>query len=156
MFDHAPAQACLGNHCLRSARLQGKLEEAEARLDEARALCRAGSDPEGVLDPGVLLEVEGSLRRGQRRFEESFSLFDRAVRVSRFPGRVLIERAFTHEVLGDYEQAASTLVEAETRIGRDPQLLNLRRLRLAGVLSQLSRHAEAAELIEEVRRSHAP
>ncbi len=68
-------------HWANILRVQGKLDAAEARLEEAKALWQAGSDPAGVLDPGRLLDLEGSLRRDQRRFEEAIFSFDQAIAV---------------------------------------------------------------------------
>jgi tetratricopeptide (TPR) repeat protein len=133
-------------------RVQGNLQDAEACLEEAKALWMAGSDPGGVLDPGRLLDLEGSLRRGQRRFEEALSCFDQAVLVAAFPARILINKGFTYDVMGNYEQAILTFLEARTRTRLDPRLENLLRLNLASALCHVSRYGEAAELVEQVRR----
>jgi len=57
-------------------RVTGKLKTAESRLEEAKELWHTGSDPDGVLDPGRLLDLEGALRRDQREFELALSLLD--------------------------------------------------------------------------------
>jgi transcriptional regulator with XRE-family HTH domain len=74
-------------HWANILRVRGKLKAAEARLEAAKRLWHAGSDPGGLLDPGRLLDLEASLRRDQRRFAEALALFDQAVPVSRFPER---------------------------------------------------------------------
>jgi len=58
-------------HGANVVRVSGKLKIAEARLEEAKELWHAGSDPDGVLDPGRLLNLEGALLRDQRKFEEA-------------------------------------------------------------------------------------
>jgi tetratricopeptide (TPR) repeat protein len=144
-------------HWANVLRVQGRLLEAEATLEEAKALWKAGSDPGKVLDPGRLLDLEGSLRRDQRRFPEAFALFDKAILVTRFPERVLIKRGTTYDVMGDYEQAVSTLLAARPGVERrgDARLRNMLLLNVSSNLCHLSRHGEAAELVEEVRRSPA-
>ncbi len=141
-------------HWANILRVQGKLEEAEARLEEAKTLWQAGTDPDGVLDPGRLLDLEGSLRRAQRRFEEALAAFDQAVAVGRIPERALMSKGTTYDVMGDYEQAILTYFKALPRVERagEPRLRNMLRLNCASSLCHVSRYVEAAELIEEVRR----
>ena len=134
-------------------RVEGKLEEAEAGLAAANELWLAGTDPDGILDPGRLLAIEGSLRRAQRRFDESLDRLAQARQVSHHPGRVLIKRAFTLEVMGEYEPAIETLIEAETLLGpRDePRLWNTLDFNLAANYSHLGRFREATELVARAR-----
>jgi tetratricopeptide (TPR) repeat protein len=134
-------------------RVRGKLEEAEAGLEGANRLWLAGSDPDGILDPGRLLDFEGSLRRAQRRFDEALDRLARARQVSHHPGRVLIKRAFTLEVMGEYEAAVETLREAETLLGpRDePRLWNTLDFNLAVNYSHLGMFREATELVARAR-----
>ncbi|MFL6294158.1 MAG: hypothetical protein ACJ759_24955, partial [Thermoanaerobaculia bacterium] len=105
-------------HWANVLRVRGDLEAADARLEEAKQLWEAGSDPLEVLDPGRLLDLEGSLRRAQRRFAEALDCFDRAILVSRFPERVLIKKGFTFEVMGDFERGIAALLEAEPHAER--------------------------------------
>lgn len=144
-------------HWANVLRVQGRLPEAEATLEEAKALWKAGSDPGRVLDPGRQLDLEGSLRRDQRRFPEALALFDKAILVTHALDRVLIKKGFTQNEMGDYEQAISTFTQALPLVDRrdDARLRNMLRLNLANALCHLSRHGEAAELVEEVRRSPA-
>lgn len=134
-------------------RVRGKLEEADAGLEAANRLWLSGSDPDGILDPGRLLDIEGSLRRAQRRFGDALDRLAHARQVSHHPGRVLIKRAFTLEVMGEYEPAIDTLLEAETLLGpRDePRLWNTLDFNLAVNYSHLGRYREAAELVERAR-----
>ncbi|HKH50121.1 MAG TPA: hypothetical protein VKM72_36175 [Thermoanaerobaculia bacterium] len=59
-------------------RVGGHLKEADALLENAKRFWEAGDDPDGVLDPGRLLDLEAALRRDQRRFDEALALLDRA------------------------------------------------------------------------------
>jgi tetratricopeptide (TPR) repeat protein len=144
-------------HWANVLRVQGRLQEAEACLEEAKALWQSGFDPKGVLDPGRLLDLEGALRRDQRRFQEALHVLDQAALVSRFPERALLMKGFTYNEMGDYEQAIITFIEARPYVDRrgDPRLRNILRLNLSSALCLVSRYGEAAELIEEVRRSPA-
>lgn len=144
-------------HWANVLRVQGRLQEAEATLEEAKALWKAGSDPGKVLDPGRLLDLEGALRRDQRKFGEALSLFDQAIPLSHFPERALMMKGTTFDVMGDYGQAITAYLEALPWVDRrdDARLKNLLRLNLSSALCHLARHGEAAELVEEVRRSPA-
>ncbi|HSK76180.1 MAG TPA: hypothetical protein VLQ45_06950, partial [Thermoanaerobaculia bacterium] len=58
-------------HVANALRVAGDLKGAEATFTAAKRLWQAGSDPSAVLDPGRLPDLEASLRRGQRRFDEA-------------------------------------------------------------------------------------
>jgi tetratricopeptide (TPR) repeat protein len=140
-------------HVANIVRVTGKLKMSEADLLEAKRLWEAGSDPDRVLDPGRLLDLEGALRRAQRRFDEALFLFDQAVQVSRFPERALIMKGFTLEVMGEYERAVETLLQAEPRVERrgDPRLAYMLRFNLAVNYTHLRRYGEATDLVKVVR-----
>jgi tetratricopeptide (TPR) repeat protein len=140
-------------HAANILRVTGKLKMSEADLLEAKRLWDAGSDPDQVLDPGRLLDLEGALRRDQRRFDEALSLFEQAVQVSRFPERALIMKGFTLEVMGEYERAVETLLQAEPRVERqgDPRLAYMLRFNLAVTYSHLGLSSEAVDLVRQVR-----
>lgn len=141
-------------HVANSSRVAGRLNASEAAFAEAWPLWEAGSDPDGVLDPGRLLDLEASLRRDQRRFEEALDLLDRARVVSRCPGKILINKGFTLEVMGEYERALKTLREAEALLDRkaDPRLWYKQRANLAVIACHTGRYAEAAACVEEARQ----
>ncbi|HEX5716298.1 MAG TPA: hypothetical protein VF179_09070 [Thermoanaerobaculia bacterium] len=134
-------------------RVKGDLDAAEAGLEAANRQWLAGSDPDGILDPGRLLDLEASLRRAQRRFDEALDRLARARQVSHQPGRVLIKRGFTLEVMGEYERAIETLREAETLLGpqAEPRLWNTLDFNLAVNYSHLGFFREASELVERAR-----
>jgi tetratricopeptide (TPR) repeat protein len=138
-------------------RVAGALKPSEAALEEAKRLWLAGSDPLGVLDPGRLLDLEASLRRDQRRLPEALALLDEAAAVSHHPERILANKGFTLEVMGEYARAVETLVEALPLVERagDPRLLYMARFNLAVNLCHLGRYGEAAALVPAVRDAAA-
>ncbi len=142
-------------HWANVLRVRGEHQAAESCLERAWRHWKAGSDPAGALDPGRLLELEGSLRRDQRRFPEAFALFEKAIPLSRCPERVLVKKGFACEAMGDYRQAVATLLEAGPGVERrgDPRLLYMQRFNLAVTYTHLGRFAEAAELGRQVREA---
>jgi tetratricopeptide (TPR) repeat protein len=133
-------------------RAAGELRAAESVLEEAKRLWQSGCDPYGVLDPGRLLHFEAALRRAERRFDEALALLDEAETVS-YPERALVSRGFTLEVMGQYERAIETLLQAVPRVDRqaDPRLWNILRLNLAALLCHVGNYGEAAALVEVIR-----
>lgn len=142
-------------HVANVLRVAGKLKAAATLFDESWTLWHAGSDPATLLDPGRLLDLEASLCRDQRRFEEALALLEQARGVSHSPGRVLIKKGFTLEVMGDYERAIETLLEAETLpdIQADPRLHSILQGNLALDFCHVGRFAEAAKLARQVRET---
>jgi len=134
-------------------RVAGRLKAADRVMKEARRLWVASSDPDHILDPGRLLDLEASLRRDQRRFPEAIITLDAALLVSRTSARILIKKGFTLEVMGDYEGAVETLLEVEPRLDKrsEPRLWYSQRFNLAVNFSHLGRHAEARDLLGQVR-----
>ncbi|MBW8764739.1 MAG: hypothetical protein JF630_00415, partial [Geodermatophilales bacterium] len=146
-------QAFAAAHFANVLRVAGELKGAEAAFARARQLWLSGSDPDQVLDPGRLLDLEASLRRDQRRFEEALALLEEALRVGRCPERYLIKKGFTLEVLGDYERAVEALLQAEPLLKREaePRLWYKQRFNLAVNHCHLGHHSEAAMLVQQVR-----
>ena len=142
-------------HWANLLKVRGDLPIADLRLEEAKRLWESGSDPAGLLDPGRLLDLEGSLRKAQRRFGESISRFDEAIPVSRFPERALLMKGATLDYMGDFKQAIATYQKAEVYVDRrgDSRLKNMLRLNRGNSLAHAARYDEAAELVEEVRRN---
>ena len=140
-------------HAANAIRVTGELRQAETVLERAKGLWQAGSDPDEVLDPGRLLDLEASLRRGQRRFEEALTLLEEALRVGRCPERYLLKKGFTLEVMGEYDRAVEALLDAEPLVERhgDNRLLYMLRFNLAVNFSHLGLYPEAATLIQQVR-----
>src|SRR6185295_2408443 len=133
-------------------RVTGELQAAEEALKEAKRLWEEGADPEAVLDPGRLLNLEGALLRAQRHFEDALVRLDEAALVGRSPELALIQKGFTLEVMGDYERAIETLQQAETLVERrsDPRLRTILHCNLAVVLCHAGRFVEAADLARQV------
>ena len=140
-------------HASNVTRVIGDLKEARSGLEVAKRLWLAGSDPDQVLDPGRLLDLEASLCREERRFKEALALLDEAFPMSRRPVHILINRGFTLEVVGEYEQAVETLLQAKTLLERedDARLRNILTFNLAVNLCHVGRHAEAIKLVTKVR-----
>ena len=140
-------------HVANALRVAGDLKGAEATFTTARRLWHVGSDPAAVLDPGRLPDLEASLRRDQRRFAEALALLEEALAIGRFPARVLVKKGFTLEVMGDYDRAIETLLQAVPLVERqgDRRLRNILRCNLGFALCHTGRFAEVAELAAEVR-----
>jgi tetratricopeptide (TPR) repeat protein len=134
-------------------RVAGRLPEAEHTLGEAKKVWEAGSDPDGLLDPGRLLDLEASLRRDQRRFDEALALLDKAFALGRCKGRILINKGFTREAMGEYERAIETLLEAEPLVQQqdDSRLRYMLNFNLGVNACHLGRYAEGAERVQAVR-----
>jgi tetratricopeptide (TPR) repeat protein len=138
-------------------RVGNDLLAADQAFVTARSLWQAGAaaDP-GVLDASRILDLEASLRRDQRRWAEAFALLDQALEASpsaERSGRILLNKAFTHEQRGDCGEAIAALELAAPLIDaqREPRLLWVHRFNWAVVLCQLGRYAEAAPRVAEAR-----
>ncbi|HEY0515403.1 MAG TPA: hypothetical protein VGH73_26145 [Thermoanaerobaculia bacterium] len=140
-------------HAANALRVAGELRQADRVLERARRLWESGSDPDQVLDPGRLLDLEASLRRDQRRFEEALALLEGALQVGRCPERSLLKMGFTLEVMGEYDRAVKTLLKAEPLVERrgDERSLYMLRFNLAVNFCHLGRFPEAARLVRQVR-----
>ena len=140
-------------HVANTLRVKGDLEGAEATFTAAKRLWQAGSDPSSVLDPGRLADLEASLRIGQRRFAEALALLDEALALGRSPARVLVNKGSTLEVMGEYDRAIETLLQAVPLVERqgDRRLMNILNCNLGCALCHTGRFDKAAELAAEVR-----
>lgn len=140
-------------HAANVLRVSGELKAADAAFEEAKRLWQSGSDPDAVLDPGRLLDLEASLRKDQRRLDEALALLDEAAAVGRRPERSLILKGITLEKMGQYENAAATLLKAVPKVNRqsDPRLENILNFNLAVNFCHVGRFRDAAELIPEAR-----
>jgi transcriptional regulator with XRE-family HTH domain len=90
-------------------------------------LWRAGAAaPGSVLAEWRLLDLEASLRRGQRQFSLALSLLDRALRAApaEAQGKILLNKAFALEQAGETEAALAVLGEAAPLVdpAREPRL----------------------------------
>lgn len=140
-------------HVANALRIQGEFKGAEAIWERAHWLWKSSNDSAGLLDPGRLFDLEASLRRDQRRFEETLALLEEALKVGRYPERYLINKGFTLEVMGEYDRAVEALLQAEPllELKGDERLLYMLRFNLAVIFCQLGRHSETAQLLQKVR-----
>jgi tetratricopeptide (TPR) repeat protein len=140
-------------HAANALRVAGELKASEAAFESAKRLWHDGSDPDAVLDPGRLPDLEASLRRAQRRFSEGLALLDEALVLGRSPARVLVQKGFTLEVMGENQRSIETLLKAKPLVESqgDPRLRNILHCNLGFTLCHVDRFAEAAELAQGVR-----
>jgi transcriptional regulator with XRE-family HTH domain len=150
----AHARAFVGN----ARRAAGDLRGAERELRRSRELWEegAGAGP-FPLDASRRLDLEASLRRGQRRFAEAHALLAEALGAATAgdsAGRLLLNKAFAFEQEGEPERAleALRLASAEVDGLTDPRLPCVARYNRAAALARLGRFAEADPLLPEVRR----
>ena len=148
----ARVQGYAALHGSNITRVAGELKAARVDFEIAERLWNAGTDPGHVLDPGRMLDLKVSLCRDERRFEEALRLLDEAREVSHCPGRILINKGFTLEVMGEFERAAETLLQAEPLVERlgDPRLLYMLRFNLAVNYTHLGKFGEASDLVQQV------
>jgi transcriptional regulator with XRE-family HTH domain len=138
-------------------RVEGDLSGAEEAFLRSDRLWEAGAavDP-GVLDSSRPLDLKASLRRYEGRFEEALDLLERAQKTAmsaEASARLLIKKANTLELMGDYEGALSDLQQACSLAEglQETRLLWLVRFALAANLWQLGRSTEAQALLPAVR-----
>jgi tetratricopeptide (TPR) repeat protein len=155
------AWAGLGN----ALKVQGDLSGAEKSFEQSDSWWEAGT-----LDTGdalgyepVLLDLKASLRMAQRRFPEALKLLDRAVDLflagepehqdPHLAGRSLIKKAAVYIEQGESKGAIQALKKANGWIDpeRDPRLVLCVRHNLVDNLSKMGHHAEAADLLPDLR-----
>lgn len=148
--------AHLGN----ALRVRNDLPDAEAAFARSRKLWAAGasSTSSGLLDEALVLDLEASLRRDQRRLTEALELLDRALAMPASRGKLtktlLINKANALLTLGDFEGAvtvlrqAASLVEAEG----EPRSLFALRFNLAVNLHFLGQYEEAKALLPDLHQ----
>ncbi len=143
------AQAHYGN----VTRVMGAHARSQAQFRRAWRFWRSGDDPERLLDPGRILELEASLMRDLRRPHEALRRLRRAERVSLRPVNISLKKASAYNVLGQHDLALSILLdEATPRWEKEGglQLKKALRFNLAATYCHLGRFREAAELYGEV------
>jgi tetratricopeptide (TPR) repeat protein len=137
-------------------RVGGRPNTADSTFAEALELWKKGTpaDP-GLLDAGRLFDLEASLRRDQRRFDEALVLHERALALTspENSGYILLNQSATLEQKGDYPGSIEILEKAARRVDgtREPRLLFALRFNLAVNLLHLYRPEEAEQLLPEVR-----
>ncbi len=147
------AWAFVGN----ARRVGSDLPAADEAFTRAWGLWRAGGPPEtGWLPEWRLLDLEASLRRGQRRFGEALALLDRAAASPGSEvaaGRILLKKESVLEQMGRIEDAVAVLREAAPSIqaSGDLRLLFGLKFETAKGLCHLGRCGEAAVLMPSAR-----
>jgi tetratricopeptide (TPR) repeat protein len=148
------AQAFVGN-ALRVGEEQDLLA-AEAAFASAWRLWRAGgAAAQGPLAEWRLLDLEASLRRDLRQFDEALELLRRALAAAppEATGRILLKRSATLEQAGQLEAALAALEAATPLVdagGERRERMGVRFNRVA-TLCQLGRFAEAEAALPELR-----
>jgi tetratricopeptide (TPR) repeat protein len=153
----ARAYAHLGN----ARRVIGELRSAEASFRKAEA-CLSRSQTGNTWAEAEILDMKGSLRMDQRRFEEARALFDQARDLYRQEGdshgvaKVFLLRAKLFREMEDPEQAIEWLRRSPEEIdsAQEPLLFATAMHNLLVALSLAGRFTEALELLPEVRDLH--
>lgn len=152
--ERALSHAFLGN----AWRIRSDLAQAEACLQEAEALFRAGGDDS--LTEAELLSFRASLRTAQRRYPEAVVLLDRALSLYREAhehhrqGRTLIQKGIALGHAGRLSQALRCLKRGLAKIDllEEPVLMVSARHNLVCYLNDTGAHHQALEALEENRR----
>lgn len=146
-------QARLFGFCLafvaNAWRVAGRLRKAERIFRRAEALWNQGEDgdPDRLLPPWRLLDLEASLRRDARDFPAALVLLDRAKEAAPRAvwGRILIKRACTLDAMFEADQALRVLQEAAPLLDEinDPRLRVVALSLECSNLCRLGRHQNA-------------
>jgi transcriptional regulator with XRE-family HTH domain len=144
------AWAFIGN----SGRVANHLSAAEAAFARAWSLWQEGTDP-GFLSEALLLDLNASLRRAQRRFAEALVVHDRALAAAR-PGEagyILLNKSATLEERGDFERSIQALEQAARFVDsrREPREMFALRFNQAVNLLHLGRLLDAEPPLAEAR-----
>jgi tetratricopeptide (TPR) repeat protein len=149
----ARAWAYIGN----SYRLRSDLQRADETFAAAHGHLRRGTqDP---LERAILLDLEASLRRDQRRFDQAFKLLRRAVAIflqsdqRHRAGRSLVNLSTVHHYAGDPEGGIPILFQAIELIDpeQEPRLLLCARHNLIDDLAEAGRFLDAQKLYRDTR-----
>jgi tetratricopeptide (TPR) repeat protein len=152
-----PLGLCVRGYCVGQVanvrRVLGTLCASEREFAIANELWESGEDPDRILDPGRLLELEASLRKDQRKPDLALKLLNRAERSTRSPAHVALQRGLTLGALGEYEEAVKVFLEAGPLVEAhgEARLRNIQQFSLATNYCHLGRFEEAQSLIAEVR-----
>jgi len=135
-------------------RVGGQLPVADSVLAEAHRLWRMGTVGDPALDEARLFDLEASLRRAQRRFDESTALLERALSLSSGlgAGNILIKKSHVQHACGQYEEALETLELAAACAGpvQEPRFGLAIHFNRAANFCRLGRHQEARALLPSI------
>lgn len=144
-------------HIANAHRLRSDLPKAEAAFEKAYLHLREGTqDP---LEKAILLDLEASLRRDQRRFDHATRLLRRAIALflqsdqKHRAGRSLVNLSTVHHYAGDPEGGIPLLFQAIGLIDpeQEPRLLLCARHNLVDDLAVSGRFLEAQGLYRATR-----
>lgn len=149
----ARAWAHVGNAC----RTRSELNGAEEAFDKAFDHLEKGTGD--ALEHGILLDLLGSMRRDQRRFEVAVDLLRKAVSIflkigdRHRAGRSLVKLSIVHNHSGHPEESIPVLYQSLDLIDaeQEPRLLICARHNLATYLADAGRTVEARDLYRETR-----
>lgn len=144
-------------HVANARRIRSDLRGAEEAFQRAWADLEKGTGD--LLERAILLDLNASLRRDQRRFEEALTLLRRAVVIfldlgeRHLAGRSLVKVSTVLNFSGKPEEGIPVLTQAMDLIDADtePRLLMCARHNLVFVLADAGRFQEAQRLYRETR-----
>jgi tetratricopeptide (TPR) repeat protein len=142
-----------------SRRISSDYRGAEEAFQKAEEFLAEGTDD--ILLRARILDLKGSLRRDQNRFDESAELLEQALTIYResgeehWVGRTLISRAKLAEVAGDPEASLKLLQEASQLVDteREPRLTWCLLSLQIGALKDAGRYEEARKRLPELRKA---
>ena len=146
--------AYLGN----ARRVLGELRSAEdAFLKAEDCLARSTTGNAGI--QAEVWDLKSSLRRAQRRLDESLLLVDKALSSyreaddSRGIGKLLLQKAKILEEGGDLDEGIALLREVTENVDRsqEPQIFVYGRFNLLSCLTAAERYEEANQLLPEIK-----
>ncbi len=138
-------------------RVTGDLHAGKAEFVLARRFWPVGVlAPAGLLSEARLFDLEASLQRDQRLFEDAISSLDRALALTGErpeAGRLYLNRSAILQQQGDHEGSFEALRAAMRWIDEkaEPRLYSVLLFNLCTNLVDLSRFAEASETLPRVR-----
>lgn len=149
----ARAWGYIGNAC----RVKSDLQGAEEAFAAARRHLKAGS--RDSFERALLLDLEASLRRDQRHFDDSLKLLRRAIALflqsnqRHRAGRSLVKLSTVHHYAGNIDEAVQVLSQSLELIDpeQEPRLLLCAKHNLADYLASAGRFLEAQAVYRQTR-----
>lgn len=146
------AWAHLGN----ARRVAGDLPAAEEAFGRARMLWEAGAEVDmGILDEALVLGLEASLRKDQRRLAEALTILDKALALDRgnLRRQLLINKANILELSGNFDTAICCLQQVIPLVSSkdEPRLQWVLGFNLINNLLEAGRPEEARTMMPRLR-----
>jgi tetratricopeptide (TPR) repeat protein len=138
-------------------RVRSDLSGAEEAFVKAYQHLQKGT--QDTLERAILFDLEASLRRAQRRFDDAFRLLRRAISIflqsaqTHRAGRSLLKMSTLHHQIGNLDAAIQFLYQSLRLIDpeQEPRLLLCARHNLIDDLAEAGRYLEAQRLYRESR-----